>query len=245
MAYFLTVKKKDKYKLLDISTLEEFQRLSNLKSSYSLEEIDLFTSKFTSEIELKTKLYEQGIITIEDIAKDISIRTKYKDDFKKVMYDLVYSYKSKYLNEEYLRNIILSLCNDKTFLNKLLNHYNDRYRQEFLAEIRARLDEPIENSIKMFNAVDAFFKDEIYDVDYKTGLIKIRYKSLHDLAMFVENYISKRGKSQVEIDLITSNRKKSLEELQKSLDPNEVKKEAKPYTRVKKPYNLDGQTSFF
>ena len=60
MAYYLTVKDKKNYKLLDIASLEEFKRLSKFKNnSYSLEEIDLFTSHFLSEIELKTKLSEK------------------------------------------------------------------------------------------------------------------------------------------------------------------------------------------
>lgn len=245
MAYYLTIKKRNEYKLLDISSLDEFQRLSNLKSSYSLQEIDLFTSKFFGEIDLKTKLFEQGIISLEDITREISIRKKHKEELEKVMYDPVYSYNCKYLDEIYLRGKLLSLQNDKEFLNKLLNHYNKKYNQEFLREIRERLKYLIENDKKMYNALDSFFKDEIYDIDYKTGLAKLKYKSLHDLAMFVEHYLSEKGKSLIEIEINKSNKKRELEELKTSLTPKENKEEKAVYVRTKKKYDLDGQSSLF
>ena len=42
MAYYLTIKEKNNYKELNITTLSEFKRISKFKnSSYSLEEIDI------------------------------------------------------------------------------------------------------------------------------------------------------------------------------------------------------------
>lgn len=246
MAYYLTIKNKNDYKLLDITSVEKFKRLSKFKNnSYSLEEIDLFISKFSNEIELKTTLFEEEIISLEDITKEISIRRKNKDELIKVMYDLVYSSNSKFLNEEYLRNILLTLQNDKDFLNKLLNHYRSNYKQENLAKIRAILTGYRGNSINIYEALNSFFIEEIYDIDYNTGLTKLKYKSLHDLAMFIDNYLKQRGKSQTDIDLNTLNRKRELEELQKLLKTKENKKKPTPYVRTKKKYNLDGQTSLF
>lgn len=245
MAYYLTIKNKNEYKLLDISSAQEFRRLSNLKNSYSLEEIDLFTSQFNGEIDLKTKLYEQDIISIEDINKEITIRRKNKDELIKVMYDLVYSYNKKYLNEEYLRGTLLTLQKDTTFLNKLLNHYRKNYHQENLAQIRAILTGYRGNSINTYDALNSFFIEEIYDIDNNTGLIKIKYKPLHDLAMFIYNYLTERGRSQSDIELINLDHKKELEELKKSLISKEQKKEKTAYVRTKKKYNLDGQVSLF
>lgn len=245
MAYFLTIKSKDNYKSLDITSLEEFQRLSNLKNSYSLEEIDLFTSRFSSEIELKTKLFEQGIISIEDITKEISIRMKQKDELKKVMYDLVYNSTSKFLNEEYLRHILLTLQNDRDFLNKLLNHYRSSYKQENLNKIRAILTDYRGNSINIYEALSSFFIEEVYAMELSTGQLKLKYKSLHDLAMFVYTYLSQKGRSHIEIDLERINRTKALEELQKSLKEPETKEKPAAYVRTKKKYDIDGQTSLF
>ena len=57
MAYYLTIKEKNNLKLLDVSNLDEFTRLSKYKGGvYSLEEIDLFTECFDDEIELKRRL---------------------------------------------------------------------------------------------------------------------------------------------------------------------------------------------
>lgn len=240
MAYYLTIKNKNEYKLLDISLAEEFQRLSNYKNSYSLQEIDLFTSKFADEKALKTRLFEQGVISIEDITKEISIRMKNAGKLEKVMYDPIYSESSRFLNEEYLRGQLLSLHSNREFLNKLLNHYSGNYHKEFLAEIRERLNSYMENSIKMYNAVDAFFTDEVYDVDYKTGLVKLKYKSLHDLAMFIYNYLNEQ-----KIYLEKINRQRYLKELQQSLNTKEIKEKPVVYVRTKKKYDLDGQSSLF
>ena len=53
MAYYIVIKDKDNYRKLDISNMKEFTRISKFKNGYSLEELDLFTSKFNNEVELK------------------------------------------------------------------------------------------------------------------------------------------------------------------------------------------------
>ncbi len=73
MAYYLTIQKgKNEYKEINISSLNEFKRLSKYKDSYSLEEIDMFTSMFVDEVNLKEILYDNGLICLEDISKEIS-----------------------------------------------------------------------------------------------------------------------------------------------------------------------------
>lgn len=244
MAYYLTIKEKTQYKLLDVTDMIEFKRLSKYKiNSYSLEELDLFTSKFSDEIELKTKLYENNVITLNEITKEITIRRKNKEELKKVMYDLVYNYNKKYTDEIYVRGMLLSLQGDKTFLNKLLNHYRNSYKQENLAKIRTLLDYENGNTLKMYEALNAFFIDEIYDINYSTGHAKIKYKSLHDLGMFIYEYVSKKDKLPDEIEQNETKRRNLLEELEQSL-ALQKKPESKVYTRKRK-YKLDGQISFF
>ena len=124
MAYYLTIKEKHDYKLLDISNMMEFKRISKFKAkSFCLEEIDIFTSSFPNEVIFKKILFENGIINLDDIPKEISIRRKNKEDMVKVMYDLVYDYNKKFLDEVYIRMKLLELQNDSIFLIKLLNHY--------------------------------------------------------------------------------------------------------------------------
>ena len=243
MAYYLTIKDKNDYKLLDITNTVEFQRLSRFKgNSYSLEEIDLFTSNFYNEIVLKRKLYEYGVISLDEITKDISIRRKSKNEYKKVMYGLVYHDMKAFLDCYYLRGRFLELQCDTVFLNKLLDHYRNNYKQENLAKIRAILGGYSGDDINIFEALSSFFNDEVFDEDYQTGEVKVKYKSLHDLAMFIYNYLDKKNKCKLEIEVLEVERMRMLKVLQDDLIPKDVyvKKRVK-----KKKEELDGQISFF
>ena len=60
MAYYIVIKNNKDYRKIDISSLKEFTRVSRFKNDcYSLEELDLFTSKFNDIIDLKEVLYEK------------------------------------------------------------------------------------------------------------------------------------------------------------------------------------------
>ena len=137
MAYYIVIKDKDNYRKLDISNMKEFTRISKFKNGYSLEELDLFTSKFNNEVELKRCLYENNIINYDDILSDISIRIKNKDKLDKVRYDFVYSDSFKYLDIMYLKSSINILSNDLVYLNKLLSYYrNSSCNNENISKIR-------------------------------------------------------------------------------------------------------------
>ena len=244
MAYYLTIKDKNSHKILDINNLEEFKRISRFKdTSYSLEELDNFTSKFENEIELKKKLYENRIINEEDIIKDISIRMKSRGSLEKVMYGLIYRSIKKYLDEYYLRTKILELHSDKTFLNKLITHYRSSHsNQESIAQIRALLLGYIGNDINIYNALNTFYIREIYNIDKNNGEAKIKYKSLHDLGMFVYNYLENSNKSKISIENENYMRLSNLRKLQETLLSEKVyvKKKIK-----KTKQELEGQISFF
>lgn len=236
MAYYLTIKQNKEYKKLDISYLKEFQRLSKFKGdSYSLEELDNFTSMFKNEIELKRSLYNSGIISLDEITKEISIRRKNKNELIKVMYELYYESTRKYLDEYYLRSKLLELQNDKAFLNKLLAHYRSSHYQEPLAQIRALVMGYQDTDLNIYTALSNFFNNEIYSVDYTTGETKIKYKSLHDLGMFIINYLKQNINQKEE-------KQKELQILQEELTPKQtfVKKRVKT-----KRIELEGQTTFF
>ena len=240
MAYYLTIKERQNYKLLDISNMKQFKRISKFKrNTYSLEEIDIFTSSFQNELTLKRVLYEQGIINLDEISKEISIRRKNKNEMIKVMYDLVYSYNKKYIDEIYIRMKLLELQNDKMFLNKLLNHYRNNYKQDNLAQIRAALEGYTD--INLYEALNSFYIDEVYDIDRGTGQTKIKYKSMHDLGMFIYNYLTKKDKSDIDTKILELEIIKDLEDLKTILTPTQVVVKK----RVKKlREELDGQQSF-
>lgn len=241
MAYYLTIKENQNHKLLNISNLEEFKRLSKFKNeSYSLQEIDIFTSHFEDEITIKRKLYESGVITSEDITKDISIRKKNKGVLEKVRYGLVYKEMSKFLQYQELRFLLLALQEDTIFLKKLLDHYRNCYKQEGLRQINALLRGYQDTDINMYSALNLFYNDQVIIVNRKTGEIKLQYKPLHDLGMFIFEYLSKNGKSTSEIEEEKEERIRALLALKTSLVPVEEPKKKKIKTK-----ELEGQISFF
>lgn len=232
MAYYIVIKNNKDYRKIDISNLKEFTRISRFKNDcYSLEELDLFTSKFIDELDLKMLLFENKLIDYNEILSDISIRIKTNNKLVKVKYDMVYSDSFKYLDTIYLKSVINTLSNSKDYLNKLIAYYrNSNYNNENIAKIRWILlgnnDE-----LDLYNTINDFIIKEIFKTDYKTGEVSIKYKSLHDLAMFTYNYINKK-------EVVSENKKENLLELQrKLLQNNNVK-------RKKKVKQIEGQMSF-
>lgn len=228
MAYYIVIKNNKDYRKIDISSLKEFTRISRFKNDcYSLEELDLFTSKFNDIINLKKELYKNNLIDSNEILSDISIRIKTNNKLVKVKYDMVYSNSFKYLDVTYLKSVINTLSNDKDYLNKLISYYrNSSCNNENIAKIRWILlgnnDE-----LDLYNSINDFIIKEIFKTDYKTGEVSIKYKSLHDLAMFTYNYLNKK-----------EDKKEDLLELQKELlQTNNIK-------RKKKTKQIEGQMSF-
>lgn len=205
MAYYIVIKNNKDYRKIDISSLKEFTRVSRFKNDcYSLEELDLFTSKFNDIIDLKEVLYENNLINNDEILSDISIRIKSNNKLVKVKYDMVYSNSVKFLDTMYLKSVICTLSNDKDYLNKLISYYrNSSYNNENIAKIRWIL---LGNSdeIDLYNVINDFIIKEIFKTDYNTGEVALKYKSLHDLAMFTYNYINKKEDKKEELLILQS-----------------------------------------
>lgn len=213
MAYYIVIKDKDNYRKLDISNMKEFTRISKFKNGYSLEELDLFTSKFNNEVELKRCLYENNIINYDDILSDISIRIKNKDKLDKVRYDFVYSDSFKYLDIMYLKSSINILSNDLVYLNKLLSYYrNSSCNNENISKIRWILLGNDGYELNLHNVINDFITREVFKINRDTGEVSVKYKSLHDLAMFTYNYSNKKKDNKVDLlklqkEILTGNTK--------------------------------------
>ena len=242
MAYYLILKKKN----IDITSLNEFKKLSKFKSGYSLEEIDEFTSKFNNEVELKKVLYENGLIELDDITEEISIRIKRKDKLEKVKYGLVYSGIKKYLDYDYLRSTICVLQNDKVFLEKLVSNYCNSYSNVVtINKINnyLNLSNIVNFNFDMYSTLNEFIIREIYNKPDENGELKLKYKSLHDLAMFVFNYVSnkERNKLGISYNMEKITKERELLNLQKDIlnSKSNVKK------KELKKNQIEGQISFF
>lgn len=253
MAYYLTIqKRKGEYQELNIKDLPQFNRISRNVNGYSLEEIDNFTSRFYDEVDLKNVLYNAGIIELDDIVKDISIRYKKDNDLKKVRYDLVYYGMHKFLDCFYLRNMIFSFSEDKEFLKKLVSSYGGNpFNAYIISNIKSYLEFNYISGDYIYNLLNSFIENEIYSYD-KTGNETLKYKSLHDLAMFVYNYIHNKelSNSGITKKMDNDNKKKKLLELQhdKLISSLCVVERPKAKRLTKKEIQnipVDGQISFF
>lgn len=240
MAYYLMISNKDEYKSIDITRLDTFNKTSKyIGAAYSLSEIDTFTMKYKDEIELKKDLYESGIIDIDEICKEITIRRKEKDKYIKVKYGLAYKERTKYFDQIYLRSTILSKQTDYEFIAKLASYYRNSYVNSININILSFIAyNKINNEVD--KVLNDFIERELYRYDNTSGKYKLNYKSLHDLAMFVYNYDAYKAYETLGYNksIITTEKKERLIDLKKSLTKTKTKK------YIKKEDNF-GQISLF
>lgn len=232
MAYYLCIEKENrKYKKLNLALSPVFSRHSRYVNNgiYSLKDIDYFTANFFNELDLKRELFKSGIITLEDILDDIVIVSEHHKRLSILRYGLVYYYDFDFFNPydiSRLKNYILSKasakCYDQFFLGELVEEYQiSRSGNEYICAIR----ELIKNKnyeIDLHSALEGFIHNKLYEKDHKTNKEVIRYRELHDLAMFCNNYESKMVQEELypnTVDL-DENRKIALTELQKALNPS-------------------------
>ncbi len=245
MAYYLMISNKDEYKNIDITSLDTFNKTSKYTgSAYSLSEIDAFTMKYKDEVELKKDLYENGIIDIDEICKDITIRRKDKDQYIKVKYGLAYKERTKYFDQIYLRSTILSKQKDYEFIAKLSSYYRNSYVNSININILSFIAyNKITNEVD--KVLNDFIERELYRYHTTSGTYKLNYKSLHDLAMFVYNYDAYKAYETLGYNksIITAEKKERLIDLKKSLtSSSKSKKKIKKYTQKEDTF---GQMSLF
>ena len=244
MAYYLTIKKNNKIIPIDISRLSEFSKKSNyVNGGFSLEEIDSCTMMFNNEYFFKETLYNKGLIELDDINKELSIRNKRKDSLNRVRYGIAYRDSFKYFDIYRLKYILLSRQNDKVFLEKLLSYYRNSYTNNLnISKIRYAINT---NNKELLNkALEEFYIREVSKIDKTTGELKLNYKPLHDLAMFIYNYEKTKSKEEngitKEEDILE--RKLTLEYLRNCLSGRNNEVKTKTRTKSKE---IEGQINLF
>ena len=231
MAYYLTIKRGKDYKLLNVTSLDRFERLSDFKNiGMSLYEVDKFTTKFKDENDFKMYLCQNGVLDADDFIREISIRRKNKEKLEKVRYDLAYMDDSKYFDYSYLRDRIVSMQNNYHFINKLLSYYRNSYcNNSMVYLLNSIMLGMTDSSMGIGEALDEFVKKEIFDTNIVNGETHLKYKSLHDLAMFVRNYDRKYLSKKSSVDK----------------EDTEKKTKVKVRKRVNKTDPIEGQCSLF
>jgi len=212
MAYYFTVEeKKGKYLPLDIKKSKYFTKQSKFKNlGLSLQEIDLFTTMFNNEEELRASLLKEGILPLSMSSKSLSARLLRKDVYHKVIYDFLYQADIEYILDP---NRLITRINDKLyegdfrFVESLASAYLKFYDcASTAAEVRAWANFSIKTSSRShyFDELDEngnllltrmlklliyeYYQNQDGKVTYKEG---IKYLNLHSLIAFTNNYDKK------------------------------------------------------
>ena len=209
--YFMVQNKKGEYIPLDITKSACFTRMSNSKGkNCTLNEIDVFTTMFFDENELREMLLKEGILPLEYAYKELSIRRLNKGKYIKVMYDFLYQKDIVYLMDP---NRIIAKINHKLqngdfrFIEEFTNHYY-QYRDcsSTLPEVREYINKSIMQGYKDLrfnnrdenndNALVRMLKLLIYEYHQgRNGKViysdKVKYANLHGIIAFTNNYEKK------------------------------------------------------
>lgn len=228
--------------------IPEFSKLNN----YMLSDLDIFTSSFNNEEEIKEKLIISGLITKENYNKKLCIRYKSRGKVKKLGYGLFYSDDKRFLDDAYITYYLESNIEQLSLLEKLCNHYRNSYIQgsnilairNYINLVKNGADLFPEDLENIISAIKDFVLREIYSYDASTYKYKcdnsgnpiIKYKGLHDLGLFLA--YDKRKRIKKEKDDINSLSKRP----QTNIIPLEKQKVK---IKCKKNSQVPGQLSLF
>lgn len=192
MAYYVTLKEKNYYRVLDITKANIFTKLSNYKQegACSLKEIDSLTTQFNDEADLKLYLFGQNILNSDDINKIMSVRRKNNGKYNKVMYDMLFQDDMSLLFPLELTNVIMNRSYNYDFLEAFVKRFYDYY------DCRVTINELgcyVNDSMRT-NFRNKYLDERLQEVidkllyDYNGNL---KYLNLHTMAAFVKNYDKK------------------------------------------------------
>lgn len=205
--------------------------LDKITKIKSLDKLDELTSAFNSEDELKTYLFNQELISLDEMKKSLSVMYKNNGKVKKL--PIIYCDMKKYLDIVYLKAKMMAAAQDIVLLEKLARHYSigsDKFNPQGVnvSDIRMYISDFRSNGEKHFYsralelALDDMWQKAVFKlVDKQTGEVKENYRGTRDLGMFLYKY------------------EKTLE---KKEEKQETKVEAKPVKVTEPEWE---QTTFF
>ena len=249
--YFMVEKKKGQYESLGIDSLFDSQKRKYSKAgAFTLQELDAFTMQFDDEYELRKILFYKGVLPSEYIDKPLSIRWASKGEYTKVPYDFLYQKDMVLvLDPSKLVELIMKryYSNDFFFIKKFAEHFNSYHDCSTTApEVMMYADMAIKNHVgskyleerdrNNNNMVERLIKLLLFEyyeypsgyIDYK---IKIKYRNLHTMIAFINNYDVKYG-------IVKKNDNRNIRDIVPEFRPKTRK-------RVKRNEEVDGQISLF
>lgn len=205
--------------------------LDKITKIKNLEKLDELTSAFNSEDELKTYLFNQELISLDEMKKSLSVMYKNSGKVKKI--PIIYQDMKKYIDIVYLKTKMMQASQDIELLEKLARHFSigsDKFNPQGVnvSDIRMYISDFRSNGEHHFYsralelALDDMWKKAVFKlIDKNTGEIKENYRGCRDLGMFLYKY------------------EKTLE---KKEEKQEAKVEAKPVKVTEPEWE---QTTFF
>lgn len=222
MAYYMMFERRSgDYSLIDITKSNCFKKMSKFKSGgCDLCEIDMFTTQFFDENELRRHLLDQGLLLGSDGNKKIFIRKKNKGKYDKVRYDFLYQKDIDYIIEpnKLIDRILNKLYQgDFRFIQGFANNYMKYYEcSSTMPEIRYYANESIKNGYisNGFSLIDEngdnlirravklliYKYNQEFDgkISYSSDIV---YRNLHSIICFVNNYDKKHANELVNQDV--------------------------------------------
>ena len=181
--------------------------LEHVKVEDSLKELDKITMQFANDNHLIDNLRKNNIYTEE---KNYKLQVIYRNNGKDKKIPVLYNDCKKYMDIDYLRNIIQSYSKDITFLEKLANHYSlgkSSYNPQLtnVQGIRTYIYDVIHSSTKepfyskaLNDTLDDIITKAVFKINKNTGEAEINYRGLRDLALFVKKYTDNILKKEYE-----------------------------------------------
>ncbi len=249
--YILSLNKgKKKFEEILWNKIPIFSNLDN----HLLKDIDLFTTSFKNEDDLKEELVKNGLMSVDDYNQKLSIRYKSRGVEKNLGYGLAYCDDKMFLDEIYLAYYLESCLSNIQILEKLCNHYRNSYIQgtninairNYINCVAKGSEMEQEDINHLHSCLKNFVIRETYYYDASTSTYKsnkdgsamIKYKGVHDLGMFFAH--DKRKRKRIEIPVPTQ------EKVVQKVESVRTKPKEKSKTKVKKKnISIEGQISLF
>jgi len=257
--YFMVEKKKGEYTPIDITKSKYFTKISKYtkEGAVSLQEMDIFTTSFIDEFELRIKLAKEGILPCECIDKPLTARLLNKGKYSKVTYDFLYQKDIEYIaNSSKIIDVILDKYyqKDYLFLKKLGEHFQNfydckstaadirnyaqlsiirGYNYKYLDELDQEGNLPVVRLAKLI--IYDYYQDKYGNITYYD---KIKYANLHHLISFINNYNKKYKINEVNND----QNQVTFDEFTQNIKSQEV---TKVKTKTRKKEQIEGQMCLF
>ena len=244
--YFMVEKKRGKYDKLDITKSSYFTKFSNFskEGACNLQEIDYFTMMFNNEGELRTRLYEEGILDDSTVNRPLSIRLYKNDQYKKLPLDFLYQKDMEYI------------ANPKLVIREIMkrDHHNDFKFLESYGRYFCKHYDCSVTAADLFNYANTSIKTgyryrHLDDIDENGDITSVRMTKL----LIYKYFQSRSGKTYYQYDKINYTQLHMIIAFMNNFD-KKAKKDiieepsysvVKPKTKTKKKDPIPGQFSLF